>query len=372
MVIKDQATTKAKSTHLVFPSWKSVLLETLLSEDTSDGKTKLTSEQTNSTINFLDFVEESLCNKSTEDLLQLFANNALKAEIDDSLSNQIEKFKNICIAKNQFYTLYDIGKAEYCEVDQSIFKALGILPEQFELKSMLGLNKEVPLYHPDDLNHMIRWASLAYFIFDLPLFDWKTSDIYYNVSFRVGTSMSSSARLKKSGFVTLEKRCYPMVGIDSTGKQKPILHFDQWSVLDASLFEYVKPRWDISSDHTDFINELFYLFNAYLLNIPVKYLLMLNEKTKLDRNKAVAKSINDQFLAFAKLEVDFDEIQIGNAMAKSIRQKVEATYNLWDKRNFRNLIRITSDQEAIHFCKALGLLPIPHGLISRLYKAISI
>ncbi|MBL0314740.1 MAG: hypothetical protein IPP69_02810 [Flavobacteriales bacterium] len=319
---------------------------------------------------YLDFVGQTLKFSDITELFQLFANQELGELKDNSVSEFIHKFKSICIAKNQFYTVYDIRNGVFVEVDPKVNSALGIVENDFNLAAMVGLDPNNHLFHPEDINHMIRWASLAYFIFDFPFFQWETAEIYYSVTFRIGTERSTMEKLRKASYVALEKRCYPLVSVDSNGAKKPVCHVDQWSVLDASNCQYVKPKWVISGDHSEMINDLFYLFNAYLLNFPMKYLLMLNEKMSHDRNKAVAHSINEKLLNLAGIETDFDEIQIGNALTKTARQKVENTYNQWDKRMRGNTVTVLSDQDAVHYAKALGLLPIPPEIVNRIYKLL--
>ncbi|MBX7052886.1 MAG: hypothetical protein K1X54_12680 [Flavobacteriales bacterium] len=372
MVVKNLENNAICSKDLNFPSWRAIMTNLLeLDSNSQKSSYNLNHEQFNETLSYLDFVASSLKSRPIEELVSLFANQELGEPLGDTISRYINRFKSGVIAKNQFYSVYDIQSGNFLEVDPQVEKALGLNVADFSLPAMLGLDPKNRLYHPNDLNHMIRWAGLAYFIFDLPVFDWETADIYYCVSFKVSTAKSSLEKLRNAEYVALEKRCYPLVGIDSKGAKKPICHFDQWSVIDASSCQYVTPKWVISGEHSGFINQLFYLFNAYILNMPVKHLLMLHEKMQFDRNKAIALSLNEQFMKYASILTDFDEVQVGNAFSKTIRPKVEILFNQWDKRTRYNAASVISDQDAVHRARALGLLPIPPEIISLIYRLVS-
>ena len=170
--------------------------------------------------------------------------------------------------------------------------------------------------------------------------------------------------------ITLEKRCFPLFGLDDAGQPKQIYHFDQWSVLDALDFDYVKPRWITSPEQSVKMNALFYLFNAYLLDISPKHIAMLNEKLSADRNKAIANSFNAKIESGAGIKANYDEVQIGNSFSKTIRTKIASAMNVWDKRNGSNTVCIESDHDAIHYAKTLGLLPLPKVVEELIFKSV--
>lgn len=293
----------------------------------------------------------------------------LESETFDEI---LVKFSNTCIAENQFYTVYDVNVGWHTIIDPKISNVLGIEPSEFSLRAMAGLDSSNPLFHPDDVYHMIRWASLGYMLLSFPGFQWETLKSYYYVSHRVGTSNSRIKHLRDKKFVTLEKRCFPLFSTDRDGVLKPIFHFDQWSVMDATDFDYVKPKWITSLDQNDEMNALFYMFNAYLLNITTKHICILAERQKHDRNKAAANSMNAKILQGIGVNAQFDEYELSNALSKTIRSKVSHAMNTWDKRSHKNRIDIRGDQEAVHYGKMLGLLPMPKKVEEMIYQSLTI
>lgn len=370
MLLSNTKTSTSKIPNPIFPTWKDLMMDVLnikSSEPFNDGRFKL--QDLNLRLKSLDIVKESIHNFHPTQIIRTLAIGADSPELDSGYYDLEEQFKRSCIAQNQFFTIYDIKQGWHKEIDPNINRALGLKPHEFSMLAMAGLDSENPLYHRDDLYHMIRWASLAYMIFAFPGFNWDTLKDYYYVSYRVGSKRSSIETIRKARHVVLEKRCFPIFIKDADNVTKPVFHFDQWSVLDASNFEFVKPKWVTSSEQSYRVNSLFYLFNAYLLDIHVKYLLILNYKMQFDRNKAVAVKFCEDFKTFTGIEVEFDEIQVGNALSKTVRQKIETAYNLWDKRDITNRITVSSDSEAIHCARALGLLPIPNDLLELIFRS---
>jgi|JI10StandDraft_1071094.scaffolds.fasta_scaffold269931_1 hypothetical protein len=353
---KSDLNTKAER---VYPSWKSTIYALVNSfESTRNGK-GVSVKEIEQRLAMLDLVKKSIKKFHPSQIIEMLAQKGGPELPPNRFNELLEQFQRICIAENQFYTIYDVKLGWHSIIDSKIESALGIKADQFSLQAMAGMDDKNPLYHPEDVNHMNRWACISYMLISFPGFEWNTLSDYYYVSHRVGTQSSMDESIRNRGYVMLEKRCYPLFGFDNSSQLKLAYHFDQWSVLDASGFDYVKPHWVTTSNQSELLNALFYLHNAYLMDVSPKHLLMLNEKIRFDRNKAIANILNEKIKRLSNYDANLDEIQLGNAFAKTIRHKISCAMNVWDKRVADNLVDITSDQEAVHYAKVLGLLPLP-------------
>ncbi len=150
----------------------------------------------------------------------------------------------------------------------------------------------------------------------------------------------------------------------------PKLHIDKWLIYDRSEFEQVRPTWISTIERQSILNDLLYLLNAGLLDFPVQYLLYLQERSSVDRNKAIAERLNDQILRHAGIEAQLDEQQIADCMAKTIRPRIAQAVNQWEHRKPHDLCTVDSDIQAVEAARSLGLLPIPDRIRKILYKNI--
>lgn len=370
MVVLLERNRKKTGKELTFPSWKSLMNQFIIENWDPKLDKSFRPKDLGARLRLLDLVKKCIREYHPSQTIALVSEPCGNYLMDTNFEELLLDFKNSSIAANQFYSVYDIKQGYHTIIDPYITTALGISAEEFSLPAMAGLDETNPLYHPDDVNHMIRWASIAYMMLSLPGFDWSRLKDYYYVSHRVGTKKSMNKELIKKDYVTLEKRCFPLFGSDEKGKPKQIYHFDQWSVLDAIDFDYVKPRWITSPQQSEKMNALFYLFNAYLLDVSPKHIAMLNAKLAADRNKAIANSFNTKIEKGAGIKASYDEIQIGNAFSKTIRSKISSAMNIWDKRSGNNTVRIESDHDAVHYAKTLGLLPLPKVVEDLIFKSV--
>jgi hypothetical protein len=112
------------------------------------------------------------------------------------------------------------------------------------------------------------------------------------------------------------------------------------------------------------MNDLAYLINCILIDFPVKYLLILNERSKHDRNKLVANTMNEKLQKFAKIDGNLDEYKIGDYLNKSIKPKLTNVCKNWCPELKEDII---GDYEAINYAKKMGIIPIPAQVESILY-----
>lgn len=368
---KDISKETTKS--LVFPSWKSLINKLVF--DHCDENMKRSQGEVNAMLNGLfqsledikAVVEKYHPSKVIEILSKIESGVVIREPVDAVR----KKFESMQIGPNEFYTIYDIESCNYWVVDEKIEMVLGVEPKDFNVWAMAGLDPENRLYHTLDINHMMRWASIGYLMIALPFFTWSNSDFYYQVQFRVAVSKSSIDRFKKVPFVILDKKCYPFFELNNMGLPVATYHFDRWSVYSSGKFDFVRPLFITGSENESTINALLFLINAYLLDLPVKYLLILNERQNHDRNKAIANSMNSKMAEYAGINTNFDEFQIGDYFAKTIRERIAKIMNLWDKRQPDDLVTVDSDHLAVYYAKTLGLLPLPDNMEEMIYGQIT-
>jgi hypothetical protein len=95
---------------------------------------------------------------------------------------------------------------------------------------------------------------------------------------------------------------------------------------------------------------------------------MLEERILQDRNKGISNELNRNIQEYAGIEANFDEYQIGDYMAKTIRPKLTDLVQKWDPS--QNSIIIENDNQAIHQAQKLGLLPIPEKIKTLIYSRV--
>jgi hypothetical protein len=362
---------KKKRNKLAFPTWRSILIEsTEKARQQSPEEFEPEFRNYEGVFKKLNLVESVIKTSDPVNLILFLseADASYQAKLD--FDTVFDHFRSISVRPNEFYAVFDLYKFRHAEVDIKIKELLGIKPEDFTLRAMAGWEPDNPLYHPLDNNHVLRWASIAYFMFTLRLFKWTSMQDQYRVRFRVGTAKSEIEEIQKANYVALEKLCFLFYDDTNDGSTKPIYHFDKWLVFDQGEFDFVKPSWLSSANRQSHLNTFLYLVNAYLLNIPIFYLLILDERCKFDRNKQVAAEMNQKINRISKIEAEIEEQQIADCLAKTIRNRIAEAMNLWDKRDHENKISIQSDIDAVKYAKTLGLLPIPEAVSTCIYKQI--
>jgi hypothetical protein len=284
----------------------------------------------------------------------------------------VSLFKTISVRPNEFYAIFNLLDFRYEEVDPSIKNLLGIEPNDFTVNAMIGLCDDNPLFHEKDLNHVLRWVSVAFCLFTLELIKWTSMQDQYRVRFRAGTLKSKLATVTQQDYVTLEKLCFMFYDKVGDGLTQPIYHFDKWLVYPESEFDYVRPSILSTASRQTFLNDMLYLMNAYTIDIPTQYLLYLHERSCTDRNKTVAHNLSANLKRYANIDQRIYEQHVADCFAKTIRNRLAQAMNIWDKRKFGDLLEITNDQEAVHCAKVLGLLPIPKNVLESLYRNVDL
>ncbi len=370
LLIKSK-TDKEKKSRLIYPNLKSVIVEII-----TNAKAQFPEEfepgfnRYDSIFEKLDLVHKVIQEKDPVNLILFLGDAEAKYQAHYSYNDVSHQFKHISVRPNEFYAIFNLYDFRHEEVDPNISRILGIAPKDFNLPAMAGWDEKNPLFHRRDNNHVLRWASIAYYMFTLKLLRWTSMEDQYRVRFRVGTDISKIASIRDQKFVALEKLCFLFYDKTQDGSTRPIYHFDKWLVYPESEFDFVRPSWLSTGTRQTFLNDFLYLINAYMINIPVQYLIHLHERSLTDRNKVVAQNMNVSLKRFANIDGSVEEQQVADCFAKTIRNRVTQAMNAWDKRKQGDLLNIDNDHEAVHYAKALGLLPIPKNVLECMYRNV--
>ncbi|MBS0644996.1 MAG: hypothetical protein JSR97_00190 [Verrucomicrobia bacterium] len=288
----------------------------------------------------------------------------------DSLQAIIQRSKESWQSPNEFFLLFDIAKGKEAYIDEKINEVLGISPDEFKVASLDLHNPSSSIYYEEDVYHVLRFAMISYFILALPCFKWSSQSDHTLVRFRLKTNKSRIEAVQKLPYITVEKRCYLVYDNVNHRIGMPQYHFDIFSVYPHLPINYVTTTFVTKDNQGEYINSLAYVLNMVLIGIPPKYVLLLDERQRHDRNKMVAKSLCNAILHRTGKQIELDEHQVADCFAKTIRQRVEDAFNTWDFRSLRNRVIINSDTESVLYAKKLGLLPIPALVKDMLYEMV--
>lgn len=250
-------------------------------------------------------------------------------------------------------------------------QVLGREPQTFNIRSLLGRDAQHPLFHPHDVNHWIRWGSLGYMILCMPLFSLEFMRSCFSISFRVNTSGSAIAALKNAGNVLLYQKAYPHFETDQSGVVQPTCHFDLWSVLPATREHVVYPQCITPVEVQAFAIALIYLMNAFMLDLPVKYAMMLSERMQVDRNKEVAMALNGKLMQGAGVNSGYTELQVANYFGKKIRKVMEDILWKWNRTEGWKRETISTDHDAVAVARSFGLVPMPESVESEILRSVT-
>jgi len=363
--LKNQITPKGSS-KISFPSWDDVAYETIKELCNSTNQDHIEYSKR--------FLEKAKCireigfgNHIAQTMQLALEAEALNQPVDSEHKNIV--FKKHIEEINEFYSVFELNKGEFIEVDNNIETILGLEISEFTIPNLFALNPAFPLYHANDVSHVIRWAGIAYAVLDFPGIEIFPNREYYKVSFRINTEKSRLKHIREKRYVLLEKKCFLKLNSENLNFKFPRYHFDKWNVFSAENFEFVKPTFISNNVQSTILNSLSYLLNATILDISPKYLLMLNERRTFDRNKEIANSINQKLKSHANSNFEFSENQIADYFSKTIRGKITNMAMKWDK--IGTYGEVVSEQQAITIAQQFGLLPIPDKILETIYNCIS-
>jgi hypothetical protein len=353
-----------------FPTWKQVLSK-LLEEEIQKNpiSTIPIANYLNQFSEKMELIKDDIKNKSASVSLQMMIRAFANYQADKSLPELISIQENFRGTKTEFHSIFNIEMNSFEWVSRNISEILGIEENDFTIENLIGIKSE-PLIHHDDIGHFMRWAGISYLLFSIPGFTFESNSDYQMINFRIRTDKSKIESIKKLKHILISKKSQLYISPESTTNTGiPKYHFDTWSIMEPSYFESVKPLFVTNFEQSQFMNNLAFIINALILEIPVKYLIIINERGKHDRNKSVAHAINENIRKYSNLNFEFDEYKIGDYINKSIKPKITIISKQWCPELQGD---ITGDLEAVSFGKKLGLIGIPDSIERLIYSNLDI
>ncbi len=360
------------TTRIDYPSWKSIIDSTIrLFEIATNQDAASMRKVCDEHIILIDKIRKVIQEKISEFhpilAYEISSQTACRTANSASIEETMAILNKLKLNSNEFYSVFDASLKDQIIVDERIREILGIEPEQFRMKALLGFDPDNPLFHPDDLFHSIRFGTIAYMVLSIPHLEFKPYVDFYRARFRVGTKASKITEIKNLEYVMLEKRAY-MIEDRKVGSPIAMQILYRWSVYAEDDFDGIKTYFVSDPLRSTYLHELWYLFHAYLLGISPKFILMLDARRNYDRNKAIALYMNEQIEKHTGIKSGLDEGQVADCFAKTIRPKIAEAITIWEKRE-KDLV-ISSDQEAVSYAKRLGLLPIPKRVLEMMYSNV--
>jgi hypothetical protein len=365
---------ESKEGKVVFPTWKSItkiVLDDYLKQASTD--TSKLPERIKRIAKLLDQIRPKVMTENATFIPELAYSQIMQSGCLFSTNQDISKTDFIHghsqLGANEFYAIFDVKSNEYTEVDPKIEEVLGIKQNQLTIAAISGLDPKCPLFHPDDVNHLIRSAIVGYLVTSLEGFEWKAHNDFYRAKFRVSTSMSTIPEIRNQEYVMIEKRVYMTHDHNSSHNFLPTQHFDRWTIYDQAEFNGISPYFSSDPIQTRFRNLFWYLFHVQLLGLSPKTLLILDERTRNDRNKAIASALNNAAKKLSNAELNYNEVQIGDCFVKTIRPKIEKAFSQWNKQT--HLPTVNSDIKAVELAQKLCILPLPAEIKELILKNIA-
>ncbi|MDZ4751748.1 MAG: hypothetical protein SGI87_09055 [Flavobacteriales bacterium] len=367
----DKETYKTSKT--IFPGWKLLIdyVNDSFEGEVLEGNHSIQAS-THQCIKTIDRMRKKL-SKEGEFLLPELAHQWVKNASGryhkgSDMRSVLDAMRAIEMGNTEFFSIYDVLKNEHVLVDDRVEKILGIPKHKFNIRALSGHDESFPLHHPEDIHHFVRLATIAYMVSCLPGFEWRANQDYFRANLRLGTSCSSIETLQQAEYVMAELRIYMSHERIDGEEFLPVFHLDRWTIYDASEFDGIKPYFSSGMKQSQYMNAYQYLLHAYLLDVSPKYVLMMHERVKHDRHKAIAKAISDQVFVNTGKEIELDESRVANYFSKTIRPKMGSLLHLWDRS--KKLHTPESDIQAVEIAKRMGLLPIPPLILEKLYEHI--
>jgi hypothetical protein len=284
-------------------------------------------------------------------------------KIEESTLREIEAFKeNHPIAYNQFITIGNSHASNFAWFDPRLSEILNINEGNFSLDALCAIDKNLNLYNPLDVKHVIRFGILAFFILTLKGMEFTAAQDYYVVKFRIGKDNFTPAQGVNGSVKVVERKCYT-IPTPSDKSNNSTQHLDLWTVNESFRnFDHIttdfvrigKPKW------SRFVNTLFYIFNALVLGYKPKDVIVLHFLDKYDQADESRACLNRELRKVSNQNIEFNN-KAFNDFSYGLNKKLSETmrnYTVVEKRETMNFDRLNR----LHKAKQLGLLPIPNEI----------
>ena len=355
--------------NVLFPTNREAIehLVDILCADKPDISADNAKKEVNSGIRRLVDVMSSYDNSK---LRTLFSRKEIPGPMDDRTKEEIiAKLKSRWQLPNEFFTIFDIYLGHDNYVDERIATILGMAPSSFDSSSIKNIDPTTSLYYRADLFHSLRYALVAYLTVSLPFFEWEEHKDHYRARFRLNTRFSMDKNLQRQDYLVVEKKCFCIGWNMINGSMVAPYHYDIYTVQRDTEMDYVQFGFVSDGQQSRAMNTMLYLLNAQLLDFAPKFILMLDERQRFDRYKTTASSMEMNVKTFGNSDCLIEEQKVADCFSKTIRGRIEQVYNQWDMRGNGDQVTVLCDADAIHYAKALGLLPLPK-MVRELYYSM--
>ncbi|MBP6312097.1 MAG: hypothetical protein KA408_07510 [Flavobacteriales bacterium] len=355
--------------NVLFPSNREAierLVDTLCAN-----KADINSEEARSEVmNGIKQLVEVMGNYDTTKLRKLFSRTEIPGPMDERTKAEIiTRLKSRWQLPNEFFTVFDIYLGNDSYVDERISSILGIEASDFDSSSIKNIDPSTSLYHRADMYHLLRFALVAYLTVSFPFFDWEEHKDHYHARFRLNTRDSTNEAILEQEYLVVEKKCFCIGWNTFNGRNIAPYHYDIYAVRRDTELEFVLFNFVSDGPQSRAMNAMLYLLNAQLLDLPPKFILMLDERQHFDRYKTTASSMEKNIKTFGNGDCSIEEHKVADCFSKTIRGRLEQIFNQWDMRRNGDHVHVLCDADAIHYAKVLGLLPLPK-MVRELYYSM--
>ena len=270
-----------------------------------------------------------------------------KGQAEDKI---LDYAKNSPLDRNRFFLVGDSMAPHFIYVDESIQQVLGISPSEFTFERICAKDRSLNLFHPEDVQHIIRLGTLAFLVSSLKGVPINLFEDYYQAEFRILYDPETGL----SRQVTRKSYLSEQIASDSGGRR----YLDEWHIKAASKnIDPIKTDFHMASDDwANFVKILFYIINAKALGFSpedVRRIAPLIEYKNLDD---VVKDIKE------KSGRVYQNRQLTHYKSRTLTNKVNSllvekfTLDGYDMRKVIN-------RRLEYKCRQLGLYPVPAKLL---------
>ncbi len=357
---------------LGFPSWYQLLKAFVASLDYSNSDKQYFISILDERLALIDELK-SIINQNPNSfhpaiVYQLIGTSLCKNDTKLTLQELTDFYTKVNMSTNEFFTIMNMDAKDHIYVDPRIKEILGLEPEPFNVKALTGFDPENPLFHPEDLPHSMRMGALALMVISLPDQQLRSGSEYYSAKFRICTSASSNIHIRNANYVTIEKKGHILNEIYPNNNYVPTSIYYRVITHDSNYYNGIEAYFATSPERSRIQSNLLYLLNAYLLDIPPKQILMLEERRHADRYKAVSNRLNEGIQRHSKTKFEFEDQKVGDCFSKTIRPKIQNSIKTWEGTQPKSTY---SDQDAVNQTRRLGLLPMPTNIRDLIYACIN-
>lgn len=291
-----------------FPSWNDVAISLFL-----NGSWENKSARDASMKNFLELIshipENYTIPLSGVEQIALTQHTVHKRKLALSVVSEKEvksRLSKLPMSSNQFYIVGDSTTTEFAWVSENTKDLMGLKAnEDFTFMKVCGMDDRDELYHPEDVEHLIRFGTCVWILISIVEFQISPFTDYYEVNFRTGWSEETKCK-------TMRRRCF--VSNRSEGAVGA-RHIDTWRVTDGhDRFNHL--HWELHfSDPkiNTLINGMFFILNCVLIGITpqeavLANLLALHEAEYKDiLNKEIAKALGQTDFQYENQQTYFNQ-----------------------------------------------------------------